>query len=172
MIAVVRTGNFHFLVSGTLTTAESHFSSLEGLTNMKKKNYTGMWFFISIMSIAFAIGYYQKLKLQKKLNNCSKYTIAKIPKIYKSNGVVKIRYLFKIQNTIVESKTGVGPTDTGEWWEINTENLKNRKLIIKVYCKDYNENSVLWDINVPDTIQYIPHNGWDKIPYGLDKIEK
>jgi hypothetical protein len=46
--------------------------------------------------------------------------------------------------------------------------LKNR-FFIKVSCDNENYSSGVWDFVVPDTLQYVPANGWDKIPYGLDK---
>jgi hypothetical protein len=51
--------------------------------------------------------------------------------------------------------------------------LMNERFWVRVYCKDFSVNRIYWEAKVPDTLQFIPPNGWKEIPYGLgDGVEK
>ena len=42
------------------------------------------------------------------------------------------------------------------------------RCFLKIACAYPKHSEAYWNIKIPDTLQYIPVNGWDKIPYGLD----
>ena len=68
-----------------------------------------------------------------------------------------------------EGSTSVGATELGAFY--TKTSALSKRYWIQIYCEDFDVNKVLWKINVPDTLQNIPANGWDKIPYSLDKLK-
>ncbi|WP_147322774.1 hypothetical protein [Emticicia sp. C21] len=48
---------------------------------------------------------------------------------------------------------------------------KGERYFIVLSCTRPNFSEAYWDIPVPDTLKFIPQNGWDKIPYNLEKIK-
>jgi hypothetical protein len=129
--------------------------------------------FTTAMCLIFIDIIWKNHSLDKKLSNCSFYTIGEPTKVYMLRGGVWVKYKYTINSIVINSEDGVGPNDTHEWWTIDMEKLKNRRLMLQVYCDDLNENRILWDVPVPDTLQFIPPNGWKEIPYGLgDGVEK
>ena len=48
------------------------------------------------------------------------------------------------------------------------KNLMKERFWVQISCNDYTISRIYWEAKVPDTLQFVPPNGWDKIPYGLD----
>ena len=139
---------------------------------MKKDYKTPLIGFAFCSLVPLLIYFLQEKIVKNKFDECAIYTVADITKVYKLRGIIYAKYSFKINNSFENSETSVGPTDTGEWWDIDRQKLSKRRLFIVASCKNYKINRVDWDISIPDTLKNIPSNGWDTIPYGLDKIKK
>jgi hypothetical protein len=48
--------------------------------------------------------------------------------------------------------------------------VMSKRYFVRVFCDDLQVNRIHWDIPVPDTLTYVPPNGWHNIPYGLDSL--
>ena len=135
---------------------------------MKKNQKINAVIFLFFISIILIDIFWNRSNVNEKLNKCTVYTIAKISKVYKQSGGVNIKFNYKINSAKISDETGVSPYDTDEWWSIDMEKLRNKKLLVAVSCEDNKISKINWNVQIPDTLQYIPVNGWDKIPYGLD----
>ena len=121
---------------------------------------------ISIGLILFGIFlllyYYQEKRIESKLESCSVITIA-YPKKFVPNG--HIYYNFTLNNLTIEDSYTIPFPTMGKFHRNST--LLSMRFWIRVYCDDYEVNKIYWDANVPDTLQFIPKNGWKEIPYGI-----
>ncbi len=135
---------------------------------MKKNEISSVWQFILLavfMCPFLILGYLQNTKTKEKLKTCSFYTILHPIRMPDSHKM----YFFFYHNGIKrEDSTSVGATDLGAFY--TKTSAINRRYWIQIYCKDMETIKVSWDIPVPDTLQFIPTNGWDKIPYDLVKV--
>lgn len=122
---------------------------------------------ISIVVVIFLILVYliQNKRLSEKLAHCSSYTIAEVTRVYRLRGMAHVVYWYKIGTQKVENDKSVNVYDTGESWMVNLHNLQKRRLLIQVYCADKTEHRIRWDIQVPDTLRYIPVEGWKELPF-------
>ena len=107
----------------------------------------------------------------KKLSKCSVYTIGTITRVYTLRGQTRAAYYYKINGKNVEKTKGVNNFDTNESWSVDMDKLRTRRLMLQVYCNDINVHRVLWDVAVPDTLRYIPTNGWKQIPFKAKSTE-
>ncbi|UBM59519.1 hypothetical protein LAG90_02465 [Marinilongibacter aquaticus] len=121
----------------------------------------------AICAVIFAIFYTrQEKKLTKELEECSFVTIM-YPVRMPDSG--KVYFYFICKNRKIESSGELG-MKVGYW--------KSKKLVlggrywVQISCDDLQTNRVLWDVPVPDTLNYVPPKGWKSIPYGLDKFHK
>jgi hypothetical protein len=47
----------------------------------------------------------------------------------------------------------------------NGENYYMKKrFFVKVACSDDSNSEIVWDVPVPDSLTYVPDNGWNEIP--------
>ncbi|MFD2520094.1 hypothetical protein [Emticicia soli] len=81
----------------------------------------------------------------------------------------RVYFSYYYKNVQYEGSSNVGAEDLG-FYSIN-EILSNRYWV-QVNCKDFNIKRVRWEYTVPDTLQFVPANGWNTIPYDLEKITK
>ena len=124
--------------------------------------------FIIFCAIVFAFFYVrQERGITKKLNECSFFTVLTPVRMPSSNQMY-FSYYYNYKR--YEGGTSVGPDDIGYRW--SNRSIMNNRYWVQVYCKDFEVTRVRWEYEVPDTLQYIPANGWDKIPYGLDKLKE
>jgi len=47
------------------------------------------------------------------------------------------------------------------------QKYKNKKYFVKLSCDSPSISELIWDIEVPNTLKFIPIDGWPKIPYEL-----
>jgi hypothetical protein len=115
-----------------------------------------------LISIFFIFYYLDEKRKDEKLDSCSIITIA-----YSTRFVPQstLYYYFYLNNSKIEYSYTIPFSTMGKFSRNST--LLNERFWIRVYCKDYQLNSICWEVKVPDTLQYIPNNGWAKIPYGL-----
>lgn len=111
----------------------------------------------------------KKNELKEKLEKCSVYTVGVVTRIHTLRKIPRMKYKYSIKGVIIENDHTIGLFDGNkdEFWNIDTDKLANRRLMLRVYCNDVKANKILWDIAIPDTLKYIPANGWKEIPYGL-----
>ncbi len=136
---------------------------------MKKTDKIALFCFIFVVFGSITLFLLQEKRLDNELDECSIYSVADVTKVYQLRGITYAKYKFRIDTTVINDETSVGPTDTGEWWDIDREKLRKRRLLIKISCRNFNANKVIWDSFVPDTLKFIPANGWKKIPFSLEK---
>jgi hypothetical protein len=103
--------------------------------------------------------------VSKKINSCSIYTVAQITDIYQLRGQTRIGYQYKINAKTVKADKGVTNFDTNESWSVDTKKLSKRRLLLRVYCKDVSIHQIEWDTYVPDTLRYVPRQGWHTMPF-------
>jgi len=109
--------------------------------------------------------FYSKQESEKteKLKECSFFTVITPIKMPDRR---KMYYFYNYHSERHENNTSVNEDDLGAGY--TSENALKKRYWIQVHCNDFQTDRVRWDVPVPDTLQYIPVNGWDKIPYGLD----
>lgn len=105
----------------------------------------------------------------EKLADCSKYTIAHVTRVYMSRGQTRVTYQYKLNSDTAEIDEGVNNSDTNEYWFVDRDKLRKRRLLLRVYCTDINVHRIVWDVTISDTLQHIPAEGWNKIPLGAKK---
>ncbi|MFC3812828.1 hypothetical protein [Lacihabitans lacunae] len=54
--------------------------------------------------------------------------------------------------------------------DMSNINQLNSRYFIKVSCGNPKIVKIIRDVHVPDTLKFIPTNGWVEIPYGLDNV--
>ena len=127
--------------------------------------------FAGVIIFLTLYGRYRSQELINKLHSCSYYTISKPVRAYKRNWMPRLTYSYTIKSQKIEETESVGVLESGSIWGIDLDELSHKRLLVQVYCKDLNKHKILWDITIPDTLQYIPANGWKEIPYGLGEEE-
>lgn len=104
---------------------------------------------------------------RNELRKCSKYSIAKVTGGAGGTGRgASIEYEFNFENKLVSSSDIFDGSYRG--FLVITES-KEKRYFVSFSCSSPAISRVIWDIPVPDTLSYIPKDGWDGIPYSLDK---
>lgn len=134
----------------------------------KAQKIKGLIFVVVVGGSLLAL-YFQSRTVSKQLFKCSVYTVAHITHTYQLQGMSHIEYSFSVENKIFQGDEAVNNFDTGESWSVDFKKLSERRLLLKVYCNDPKVHRILWDIPVPDTLQYVPVNGWKEIPFEKQK---
>ncbi|MCP9766105.1 hypothetical protein [Lacihabitans soyangensis] len=109
--------------------------------------------------------YYRKYLI----SDCFKVTIGTITKV--SGGgkaILKIHYTFNSISQEIETEEML---DKMDYRKNGEDYYLNRRYFVKFYCEDPKLSEIVWDIKVPDTLNYIPPKCWDKIPYGLENVQ-
>ena len=129
---------------------------------MKKIIYT-----LITLILIYIIGDYLYSKYQ--IANCSRYSIAQARKIHGSMKTgYGMEYTFLLNGIEINNSDGI----KSSFKESNDDfYILNRRYVVKFSCKNPNVAQILWEIEVPYNIN-APVNGWDKIPYGLDKVRE
>lgn len=130
--------------------------------NQKQNDRISIMIGLSLLSIFVLFYYCSQENINSKLDSCSIVTIAYPQKFVPQSNLY---YYFKLNNVKIEDGYNVPFNNMGKFFR--SSNLMKERFWIKVYCNDYHVNSIYWDAKVPDTLQFIPKNGWSKIPYGL-----
>jgi hypothetical protein len=124
-----------------------------------------------IFTIAGLIFWYfysrQEDRITKKLEECCIVTLIEPIRMPDTH---KLYFKYRLNNQKYESSNSVGSEDLGMLY--SRSKILNMRFFVKIYCQDYSVNRVQWDIPVPDTLQFIPVNGWTSIPYDLEKSRK
>lgn len=134
----------------------------------KDRNRTKALIFIIVCAVLFYFFYSsQEKKISQKLDKCSFFTIMVPIRMPNSH---KVYFYYYYKNVKYENSSSIGAEDLGPFYSMG-EILRNRYWV-QVSCEDVNINRVKWEFTVPDSLQFVPINGWNTIPYGLDKIQK
>lgn len=131
---------------------------------LDKNRNKGAIAFTVICIILFSLYYIQENNIDKKFDKCYRITVASPYKLIRQKNMY---FTFELNGKKINETAGVSSGDVGLHW--NNNFVLEKRFWLKVYCDDFKVNRVIWDIPVPDTLKFIPANGWDKIPYGLDK---
>lgn len=113
----------------------------------------------------------RRIYINNIISSCNKYTIATGSKItggYKSGYSLNYIFKYKKQDFIGSDGDGI---DKGDFNKKGGYSYLNRRYFVLFYCNDPSKSKIIWNIQIPDTLHYIPENGWDKTPYGLDKLK-
>ena len=109
---------------------------------------------------AFCVWYF--VTEARKLEECSFYTIATPTEMTTSH---KLYFSYPYKGKIYNSSTNVGAEDVGLFYT-KTSVMSNRYWV-QINCPDFKYQKMHWDIKVPDTLSYVPFEGWKEIPYDL-----
>ncbi len=137
---------------------------------MERQHKIGIIVATIFFSAIFCDGLYSYFLLKRQFKECVAFTIVKVKRVYKSRQITRVEYGYTVNSQNFEHTGSIGLFDESKdrIWGPNFQELSNKKrLLIKFYCKDASKHIVLWDAKVPDTLQFIPPNGWKEIPYGL-----
>ena len=117
----------------------------------------------SLLAIVFFV---QSWSVRKKLSACSVYTVGKITRVYSVRGQVRATYFYRVNaKTVQATDDGVSNFDTGESWTVDMNKLSKRRLLLQVYCDDISVHRILWKVSIPDTLQFVPTQGWKELPF-------
>jgi hypothetical protein len=108
-----------------------------------------------------------RIRLNSKLGKCSLYTVAKVTRIKYRKSHAWIVYEYKFKGNAIEKDDPANPGSFDEWLNKDIQELAKRRFWVQMSCEDPNFHKLLWDVAVPDTLQNIPVNGWEKLPFGL-----
>lgn len=126
------------------------------------------FFFLLTIAVLFTVFYNkQENEITRKLDSCSFYSIATPIRMPDSH---TLYFSFPFEGKIIKSSTSLGADDAG--FTYTKRSVMSKRYFVRVFCDDLQVNRIQWDIPVPDTLNYVPVNGWGKIPYGLDKLKK
>ena len=126
--------------------------------------------FLGVISLAIAAESIQNYIRDIKLSDCSVYTIAvnKRVKYLKLNPWFD--YDFSYKNQVLTRDARIPSSETNEWERVNKAEWENRRFWVQVHCEDAKTHKILWDYKVPDTLRFIPQNGWNELPkYAIKK---
>lgn len=107
---------------------------------------------------------------ETKINDCNRITIATITG--KSGGfstTKTLNYTYKCDANVFFGADGEGIKDYDFFKNFSI--AEKKRFFVKYSCVNNNISKLIWNISVPDTLNYIPADGWAKIPYDLSKIE-
>ena len=96
-------------------------------------------------------------------DKCSFYTIA-TPNDMTNRSLY---FTYNYQGKIYEGSATIGSNNLGLWY--TKKSVLSTRYWVKVSCANLLFKEMQWEVKVPDTLQYIPPNGWDKIPYSLEE---
>ena len=108
----------------------------------------------------------QESEIERKFNECSFFTVATPTEMTTSHNLY---FKFYYNGKNYDENTDVGAENLGLFY--TKQSAMSTRYWVRVYCKDLNINRMYWDAKVPDTLQYIPKEGWKEIPYGLAEEE-
>ena len=131
-----------------------------------RKAMWGALAFIVMVGGTLLAYYFQEKRANEEINSCTIITVA-YPKRWVSKAT--LYYYFYIKGKKLEDGETMRHLTMGKF-ERGRHLMKDR-FWVRVYCKDLQVNRIYWDAKVPDTLQYIPKEGWKEIPYGLAEEE-
>ena len=125
----------------------------------------GFLFFAAVVVLLISWYFFARAYEDHQFDKCSRYTIAKVERVKHRNLKAWIVYSFTLNNKKVEYDNPANPTDTGDWLKDDENSLIKRRFWIRVYCNDYDVHRLLWKPAVPETLKYIPNDGWTNAPF-------
>lgn len=130
------------------------------------KNTTKVLVLFAIFLLIFFFLYLkQEMGISRKLNECSFFTIMTPFRMPNSH---RVYFYYYYKNVQYEGSSNVGAEDLG--FSYNSYEILNNRYLVQVNCKDFNINRVRWEYIVPDSLHFVPANGWNTVPYDLEKI--
>jgi hypothetical protein len=136
------------------------------MTLDKQQNIAGI-FMVSSMTLLFIWIYYDDKWREERIQSCPYITIA-YPTRWRPQASFDFYFYMngkKREGSVTMTFPTMGKYERGR-------HLLKERFWVRANCKDYRDNKIYWNITVPDTLQYIPPNGWKEIPYGLAKNAK
>ena len=107
---------------------------------------------------------------ESKISDCSRITIAIITGKSGSFSTIKtLNYEYTCNVKVIFGADGEGIKDYDFFKNFNV--AEKKRFFVKYSCADNNISKLIWTVSVPDTLNYIPADGWAKIPYDLDKLK-
>jgi hypothetical protein len=107
----------------------------------------------------------EKSSVEKKLDECSTYTLANVERVYKIRGMAHVVYTYHINSISLTHDKSVNIFDTGESWVVDLDKLKSRRMLVQAYCQDPKIHRILWNTVVPEKVYEVPFKGWEKPPF-------
>ncbi len=132
-----------------------------------RKPFYAFLVFLGVLTFVYLFRYVRRTLIRESLDDCSYHTVLYPVRMPKST---KMYFHFFYNGGKYEGATKLGAEDVGFHW--NSSEILNKRYWVEVSCEDYKTFQVNWDISVPDTLKYVPENGWAKIPYGLDTLKR
>ncbi len=124
-----------------------------------------------IFFLLFTVLLLNSWRNQYILTLCNRITIATVTGGAGSPNTRKaLVYFYKYKNKEFIDNDGKGLKDFKSFMELKEQ--KNKRYFVRFSCTHPDISELCWEVVVPDTLQYIPTNGWDKIPYGLDTLKR
>ncbi len=140
----------------------------ERLRNRNKETKRNFYITFSFIITVILLNYWHNNYM---LSLCTKISIATVTGGSGGFSTGKsLLYTYKFKNKEFYGSDGSGVKDYSSFVDFSI--YKNKKYFVKISCTNPDISELCWEVVVPDTLQYIPPNGWDKIPYGLDTLGK
>jgi hypothetical protein len=129
-------------------------SNIDHLFSKRIKRKVEVFFKILILIIIF-FGIYNIWGMHN-ISKYKKYTIATTIKAFYNAAPAKvILYKFSVENIKYSATIGFH----------KSINVPNGRYIVAYNSRDPDHSKLLINYIIPDTLKYIPTNGWDSIPY-------
>jgi hypothetical protein len=97
---------------------------------------------------------------ENKLEKCSRITVCRVIG-FESDFEGGSSPLFAYEyNSVTYKNGGAG--------DMSNINHLNSRYFLKISCEKPSIVKIIRDVHVPDTLKFIPTNGWEKLPYNLD----
>ena len=133
------------------------------------KQIDSKYFGYLVIALIVAYAGFNFFKNKYALSNCAKYSLATPNKIKctgKTGTCSFMTYSFYYNNEKIEGEDGI----EHNLRENNTDiQLLSKKYFVKFNCANPHISEICWEVSVLVNDNDVPPNGWDKIPYGLDK---
>ncbi|SOE21434.1 hypothetical protein SAMN06298216_1902 [Spirosomataceae bacterium TFI 002] len=139
-------------------------SSRQKIYSYISNNYKFILIIFALFLIFQIVEFGQGERISKRLQDCSYVSVLTPIRMPDTHSVF---FNYEYQGKKNKGYTIVGAEDVGYLYT-KTEILHSR-FFVRISCFNPKMFSVVWDIKVPDSLTFVPKNGWDKIPYGLDK---
>ncbi|MBO0939084.1 hypothetical protein J2I47_21195 [Fibrella sp. HMF5335] len=128
------------------------------------------FFLLCVIAFFLTFEYVKKQSREKEFAQCSRFTIAKVDRLKYRKLRYEIIYSFSINEKQIEYDDRTGPNDTGDWLSQKPDSLRHRRFWVQLDCGDPKTHKLLWDYRVPDSVSFIPKEGWKTLPtYALKK---
>ncbi len=120
-----------------------------------------------LLILFFIYFYFHESNITYSLKKCGRYYIM-TPK--RMPDFTTLYYDSEFKGKEYEWSTSVGYGDVG--YVIGKQRVMSRRYWVNVSCDDFKISRVIWGVPVPDSLKKMPYDGWENLPFGLDKYLK